>query len=38
MPQPPFTDGLSRSDQINQLTGGYGQIAAELVAEGWSPY
>ena len=29
---------LSRSDQINQLTGGYGHIALNLVAEGWSPY
>lgn len=38
MPQLPFPDGLSRSNQINQLTGGYGQIAVELVAEGWSPY
>lgn len=38
MAKPPFPDGLSRSDQINKLTGGYGQIAVDLVAEGWSPY
>ncbi|KMO11417.1 hypothetical protein [Methylobacterium indicum] len=29
---------LSRSDQINQLTHGYGQLAVDLVAEGWAPY
>jgi hypothetical protein len=31
-------EGLSRSNQIHQLTGGYGQIAVDLAAEGWSPY
>jgi hypothetical protein len=31
-------EGQSRSNQIHQLTGGYGQIAADLVAEGWSPF
>ena len=31
-------EGQSRSNQIHQLTGGYGQIAVDLVAEGWLPY
>ncbi|KQP52476.1 hypothetical protein ASF41_12560 [Methylobacterium sp. Leaf111] len=31
-------EGQSRSNQIHQLTGGYGQIAVDLAAEGWSPY
>ncbi|GJE57742.1 hypothetical protein [Methylobacterium thuringiense] len=31
-------ESLSRSNQIHQLTGGYGQIAIDLTAEGWSPY
>lgn len=38
MVQPPFVDGLSRSDQINQYTQGYGQLAVDLVAAGWSPF
>lgn len=38
MPSPTPLANLSRGDQINQLTGGYGQIAVDLVAEGWSPY
>ncbi len=38
MPSPSPLPPLSRSNQINQLTGGYGQIAVDLVAEGWSPY
>ncbi|GJD96242.1 hypothetical protein [Methylobacterium iners] len=29
---------LSRSNLIHQLIGGYGQIAIDHVAEGWSPY
>jgi hypothetical protein len=31
-------EGQSRSNQIHQLTGGYGQIAIYLAAEGWLPY
>lgn len=31
-------EGHSRSNQIHQLTGGYGQIAVDLAAAGWSPY
>ncbi|BAQ44687.1 hypothetical protein Maq22A_c06715 [Methylobacterium aquaticum] len=38
MPSPSPLSPLSRSDQINQLIGGYGYIAMELVAEGWTPY
>ncbi|WP_128562676.1 hypothetical protein [Methylobacterium crusticola] len=30
--------GLSRSNQINQLTMGWGQIAIDRVGEGWLPY
>ncbi len=35
---PSRVTNLSRSDQINQLTQGYGQTAVDLTAEGWSPY
>jgi hypothetical protein len=31
-------EGQSRSNQIHQLTGGYGQIAVDLAAEGWAPF
>jgi hypothetical protein len=31
-------EGQSRSNQIHQLIGGYGQIAVDLTAEGWLPY
>jgi hypothetical protein len=31
-------EGQSRSNQIHQLTGGYGQIAVDLTGEGWLPY
>lgn len=31
-------EALSRSNQIHQLTQGYGQLAIDLVEEGWSPY
>jgi hypothetical protein len=31
-------EGQSRSNQIHQLIGGYGQIAVDLTAEGWSPF
>lgn len=38
MPQVPLSACLSRSDQINQYTMGYGQIALDHVSAGWSPY
>lgn len=38
MPSPSSLPPLSRSNQINQWTHGYGQLAVDLVAEGWSPY
>lgn len=37
-PAPLLLPDLSRADQINQYTAGYGAIAQNLVAEGWSPY
>lgn len=36
--KPTLLEGLSRSDAIHHLTGGYGQMAVDLVAEGWSPF
>jgi hypothetical protein len=38
MPSPSPLPPLSRSNQINQWTHGYGQLAVDLVAEGWFPY
>ena len=35
---PPFLNGMSRSNLINQLTQGYGAMAAERVEVGWLPY
>jgi hypothetical protein len=31
-------EGQSRSEQVYRLTGGYGQLAIDLTAEGWLPY
>lgn len=38
MTQPLLLANLSRSEQIHQLTGGYGQLVIDRVADGWSPY
>lgn len=38
MSQPLLLANLSRSEQIHQLTGGYGQLVIDRVTDGWSPY
>ena len=38
MSKPLLLANLSRSEQIHQLTDGYGQLVIDRVADGWSPY
>ncbi len=38
MTKPLLLANLSRSEQIHQLTGGYGQLVIDRVAYGWFPY
>lgn len=38
MTEPQLLANLSRSEQIHQLTGGYGQLVIDRVADGWSTF